>query len=165
MITSFAIILSVVVVLGTMAWRRSRKTFRQAVDLGIDQGRILILRIPLAVLLGALLVELIPQEMIQPALGQQSGMSGVLIASIAGALLPGGPYLSFPIAVALYKAGVGAPQLIAMLSGWSVYAVYRTLAFELPMMGGRFIALRLASSITFPFLAGTVALFAFTGTP
>ena len=160
MIASYIIILTLVLVLSGIALHRSTKTFTQAVRIGIGQGRILALRMPLAILVGAFLVELIPQEMIRPALGEQSGLTGILIASMAGALLPGGPYLSFPIAVALYKAGVGAPQLVALITAWSVYAVYRTLSFELPMMGARFILLRLASSIMFPPLAGIISAFA-----
>jgi len=157
MIGSLVAIWSLVVILGIIALRRSKETVRQAARIGIDQGRLLVLRMPLAILMGAFLVELVPQEMIQNALGEESGLTGILIASVAGALLPGGPFVSFPIAVAFYKAGVGTPQMMALLTAWSVYAVHRTLNFELPIMGNRFILLRLASSIMFPPLAGIIS--------
>ena len=154
---SFVIIWGLVLILGTIALRRSRETFKQAARIAVSQGQTLILRVPLAMLVGAFLVELLPQEMVRGALGEESGLTGILIASVAGALLPGGPFLSFPIAVAFYKAGVGTPQLIAMITAWSVYAVHRALIFELPIMGARFVLLRVASSVMFPPLAGIIA--------
>jgi len=154
MIASLVIVWGLVLVLGVMALRRSTDTVRRAARIGVDQGRTLVLRMPLAILIGEFMIELIPQQALQGVIGEESGLTGILIASLAGSLLPGGPAISFPIAVAFYKAGVGAPQLIALLTAWSVYAFHRSLIFELPMMGGRFIALRLASSAMFPPLAG-----------
>ena len=160
MMTSIITTWGLVLILGVIALRRPHGTFKQAARLGLDQARVLILRVPLAILVGAFLVELVPPELIQDSIGADSGLTGILIASVAGALLPGGPFLSFPIAVAFYKAGVGAPQLMAMLTAWSIYAVYRTLNFELPIMGARFVLLRLASSIMFPPLVGIIAVLA-----
>jgi uncharacterized membrane protein YraQ (UPF0718 family) len=162
MIASFIIIYGLVLILSVVALRRSKETFMEAARIGLEQGRMLILRMPLAILVGAFLLELVPQEIVHLALGEQSGLQGILIASVVGAFLPGGPFLSFPIAVALYKAGVGAPQLMALLTAWSVYAVHRTLIFELPLMGARFVWLRLASSIMLPSLVGIIAALALT---
>ncbi len=160
MIESLIIIWSLVLILGIIALRRSKATLGLAVRASADQGRMLLLRIPLAVLATTFLVELLPPELMRDSIGAESGIAGIMIASVAGALLPGGPFLSFPIAVALFKAGVGAPQMMALLTAWSVYAVHRTLNFELPMMGGRFILLRLASSIMIPPLVGIAAMLA-----
>ena len=49
-----------------------------------------------------------------------------------------------------------APDGYTLLTAWAVYAIHRSLIFELPMMGFRFIVLRLASSIMFPPLAGII---------
>lgn len=157
MIVSFIIVWTLVAILVTIALRRSRATAKEALRIGIMQGRVLVLRMPLAILVGAFLVEIVPQEVLRSAIGQESGLTGILIASVAGGLLPGGPFVSFPIAVAFYKAGVGVPQMMALLTAWSVYAIHRTLNFELTMMGGRFILLRLASSCLFPPFAGIAA--------
>ena len=43
---------------------------------------------------------------------------------------------------------------MALLTAWSVYAVHRVLAFELPMMGLRFVLFRIAISLALPFVAG-----------
>ena len=160
MTESLVIIWSLVLILGIIALRRSKATLWRAAQASADQGRMLVLRIPLAILATTFVMELVPQEVIKDSIGTDSGVAGIMIASVAGALLPGGPFLSFPIAVALFKAGIGAPQMMAMLTAWSVYAVHRTVNFELPMMGGRFTLLRLASSAMFPPLVGIVAMLA-----
>lgn len=154
MIVSTILVWTVALILAAIALSRSRALFKPAGQLAMDQGRTLLARMPLAILIGAFLVELIPQEVINNAIGRDSGVKGILIASLAGGLLPGGPYLSFPIAVAIYKAGVGTPQMIALMTGWALYAFHRTISFELPMMGSRFILLRLVPSLIFPPLAG-----------
>ena len=165
MIASMVIIWGLVLLLGVVAIRRSTDTVRRAARIGLNQGRTLLLRMPLAILIGEFMIDLIPQEALHGVTGSESGLTGILIASLAGSLLPGGPAISFPIAVAFYKAGAGAPQLIALLTAWSVYAFHRALIFELPMMGSRFIALRLASSAMFPPLAGIISALAFRFIP
>ncbi len=154
MIASNILVWGLVLILGSIALRRPRGTISKAFQFSAGQGRAMLLRMPMAILLGAFLVEIVPKELMQSAMGHDSGVGGILLASIAGALLPGGPFISFPIAVAFYKAGAGAPQLTALLTGWSIWAFHRTLNYELPMMGPRFLALRLASSFLFPPLAG-----------
>lgn len=158
MIVSALIVWTLVVVLLVIARRRSQATVKQAGRLAINQARTLALRMPLAIVLGAFLVEIIPQELMQQALGPETGFRGILLASAAGALLPGGPFISFPIAVAFAKAGAGAPQLMALITGWTIWALHRTLNFELPMMGPRFALLRMTSSFLFPPLAGLLCM-------
>jgi hypothetical protein len=72
--------------------------------------------------------------------------------------VPGGPILSFPIVVVLYKAGAGVPQLIAFLTAWSVFAFHRIMIYEVNLMGWRFTAVRLVSSLVLPPLAGLGAM-------
>jgi hypothetical protein len=75
---------------------------------------------------------------------------------------------SFPVAVFMWQYGAGVPQMVAMLTGWSLFAFHRLVAYELPMMGWRFAAVRVASSLIVPPLAGllaaaTMALFGLSG--
>ena len=46
---------------------------------------------------------------------------------------------------------------MALVAGWSVFALHRLLAYEAPIMGWKFIALRLGSSLVLPVLAGLFA--------
>lgn len=157
---SFFIVWILVAILLVIAARRSRETVRQAGSIALNQGRVLVLRMPLAILFGGFLVEIVPPELMQRALGPETGIQGILIASLAGSMLPGGPFISFPIAVAFAKAGAGAPQLMSLIAGWTIWAIHRTLNFEFPMMGPRFVALRIASSCLFPPFAGVACMLA-----
>ena len=111
-------------------------------------------RLVLALLAAAFLSELVPSSAVAALIGGQSGLTGILIATLVGGLLPGGPMTSFPIAVFVWGAGGGIPQMVALLAGWSVFAFHRVLAYEIPMMGWRFAALRLLSVAVIPPLAG-----------
>ena len=43
------------------------------------------------------------------------------------------------------------------MTAWSVLAIHRTLSFELPLMGSRFVLLRLLVSLPLPLIAGALA--------
>jgi uncharacterized membrane protein YraQ (UPF0718 family) len=95
--------------------------------------------------------------MVSRWLGAESGFTGIVIASVCGIFVPAGGVIAFPLALAMLKVGVGVPQLIAFLTSWEVFAVHRVLAFELPMMGANFVAIRITASFLMPPLAGLAA--------
>lgn len=109
-----------------------------------------------AFLVAGMLQVLIPQSLVQTWLGDESGLRGILIGSLAGGFTPGGPYVSLPIAMVLVKSGAGAGTIIAFLTGWSLYAFGR-LPMEVGILGWRLTLLRLASVLLFPPLAGLLA--------
>ena len=55
-------------------------------------------------LIGGLVQVLLPPELIQSWLGKEAGVKGVLIGCLAGGLIPGSPYVIFPVVGGLYKA-------------------------------------------------------------
>ena len=111
----------------------------------------------LALLAAAFLAQVIPTEGVGAVLGPDTGMSGILLASVIGGVMPGGPMTSFPIALIVWQSGAGTAQTVAFLAGWSVFALHRVLAYEAPLMGWRFSGLRLASCFFLPPLAGVLA--------
>lgn len=115
--------------------------------------RILIL-IGAGILLGGFVQVLIPADLIARWLGTKSGVRGILIATIAGAITPGGPLVSFPLVLALRAAGADAAALVAYLTAWSTIALNRMIIWEIPFMGGEFTLVRVASSILLPILVG-----------
>lgn len=121
------------------------------------QATALAIRLPLALLAASFLSQIVPTESIGHLLGGESGARGVVLAAVLGGILPGGPMASFPIALFVWQAGAGPAQMVAMLAGWSVFAMHRVLAFEAPLMGWRFSALRLSASFLLPFAAGLLA--------
>jgi uncharacterized membrane protein YraQ (UPF0718 family) len=149
-----AILLGVMIVL---AQCRGTGLHRQAASEAWQQLRLIALRLPLALMAASLLGELLPQETLAILLGPQSGWQGIVLASGLGALLPGGPMVSFPFVILLQQAGMAPAPMVALLTAWSVLAVHRVLSFELPLMGMRFVALRWIVSLPLPLLAGTMA--------
>ncbi|MBI2145523.1 permease [Candidatus Woesearchaeota archaeon] len=107
-----------------------------------------------AFLIASLLVIILPKEQIALWLGRESGLKGILLGTLMGALTPGGPFLTFPILVAFWKAGAGAGTVIAYLTAWSLFGINRVLVWELPFFGPKFVALRIAMSFVVPILLG-----------
>lgn len=124
-----------------------------------DAGRqiaILAIRVPLALLSAAFISNIVPPEAVAALVGPETNLVGIVVASAIGALVPGGPVLTFPLALLVWRAGAGEAQMVAFLTAWSIFAVHRIVSFEIPLLGWRFVATRLASSWMLPFIAGTV---------
>ena len=85
-----------------------------------------------------------------------AGIRGILIGTIAGALVPGGPYVCFPIAVGLLRSGAGIGTMVAFLTAWSLWAVSR-LPMEVGILGWKFTLIHIASTFFFPPIAGVIA--------
>jgi hypothetical protein len=99
-----------------------------------------------------------PQDLIIPWIGPQSGLLGVAIATIGGAATSGGPVVGFSIAAAALKAGGGAPQIIAYVVAWSLFSIQRLIGWEIPLMPARVVWLRAAVSVPLPFIAAAAAI-------
>lgn len=101
--------------------------------------------------------ELVPDRFAAALFGPESGLLGHLAATVAGACIPGGPFVSFPVVLALWSSGAGAAQMVTLVSAWSVLGVNRVILWEGPLMGWRFVALRLAATAWLPPLSGLAA--------
>ncbi|MFQ6016960.1 MAG: hypothetical protein ACE5KF_02085 [Kiloniellaceae bacterium] len=143
--------------LGVIAYSRADGRHRKGLEFALGQFVVLLPRIILALLTAGFVSTLVPAELIAAWLGPESGWRGIVIASLFGGLVPGGPVIIFPVAVLLATAGAGIPQLVAFITAWSVFAVHRILLFELPLIGWRFTALRLLSSFPLPVIAGLLS--------
>ncbi len=143
--------------LGWVAWRRPGGEFRRGLRIAAGHLGTMAPRILVALPMAVFLAELIPGDLVGEWLGAASGWQGILLASGFGMLVPAGGRIAFPLALALFKVGVGLPQLIAFLTAWSVFAIHRVIAFEVPLLGIQFAALRLASSVILAPLSGLIA--------
>ncbi len=128
--------------------------------LGLKAAGNLLLQItPLLILsfiVAGMVQQLVPTEIISKWVGTESGFRGILIGTAAGSLMPGGPYVSLPIAAGLLRAGAGIGTMVAFLTGWSLWAVSR-LPLEIGIMGWKFWLIRLACTFFFPPIAGLIA--------
>ena len=71
-------------------------------------------------------------------------------------LLPGGPYVVFPLIAALYQVGAGLGPAITLVTSWAMLALI-SVTFELSFMGWRFVAVRWLMALPFPLLIGALA--------
>ncbi|MDZ7372377.1 MAG: permease [candidate division KSB1 bacterium] len=105
---------------------------------------------------------LVPRETLGKWIGEESGWRGILVGTLTGAIAPGGPYVSLPIAAGLMRAGAGVGTMVAFLTAWSLWAVGR-LPMEIGIMGWRFALIRLSCTFFFPPIAGFLAQTLFSG--
>ncbi len=107
-----------------------------------------------ALILAGMLQVVIPQETVARYFGQKSGMTAILMASAAGVITPGGPMVSVPLLVVLANSGMALGPLVAYMTAWSLFGVQRIIAWEVPLMGWRFVIARVVPSLAFPIIAG-----------
>ena len=100
---------------------------------------------------------LIPRAVLTRWVGQDSGPRGLWVASIAGALVPGGPMMIFPLAVGFRTAGATVPTLVTFVTAWSLLGINRTVIWEMSFLHIDFVLLRLAICLPLPFAAGWLA--------
>jgi uncharacterized membrane protein YraQ (UPF0718 family) len=117
----------------------------------------LIPHLGLGLLIAAAVTVLVPKKRVAKWLGEESGFRGLVVASVIGAVMPGGPFASFPLVFALAQAGADIGALISFLIAWAAIGVNRLVIWEIPFMGLEFSTLRFLSSIPLPLIAGLIA--------
>ena len=147
-----------VAVLALTAAVRSKALFREGATEGARDFVLLLPRIMIGVVGSGYIAAIMPQDLITTWIGPNSGILGITIATLAGAITPGGAVVGFSVGAAALKGGGGAPQAIAYSTAWSLYALTRLINWEVAMMPARVVWLRAAVSIPLPFLAGIGAM-------
>lgn len=100
---------------------------------------------------------LVPREVLTRWLGSESGWRGLGVASLAGALVPGGPMMIFPLAAGFRSAGATAPTLITFVTAWSLYGINRTVIWEMSFLHIDFVLVRVLICLPIPMVLGLVA--------
>lgn len=131
---------------------------KSALNMTIDILPLLIF----AFIMAGMIQTLLPQELLSKWIGEESGIRGILIGTIAGGITPGGPYVSLPLAAGFLRAGASLGTMVAFITAWSLWAVAR-LPMEIGIMGWKFTAVRLACTFFFPPIAGFLAQMLFSG--
>ena len=147
-----------VIALGVMAAVRSKPLFFDGMRTGLSDFFVILPRILIGIIGSGYLAQALPKDGIADLIGPETGMTGVAIGALAGALTPGGPMVGFAIGATMLKGGAGAPQVIAYSIAWALYALPRILSFELPYLSARVVWLRAAISVPLPFIAAALAM-------
>ena len=146
------------VILLIFSWRESTDTVRRGFEMTWGTTKQNALLIILAFIIVGFVNVLSPEKLVTAWIGPGSGWSGVLLAEFLGMLLPGGPYVVFPLIALLYQAGAGMAPVITLITSWATQSLL-TVSFELPFMGWRFTLVRWGLGLLIPLLAGMIALF------
>ena len=148
------VLVAVAIVLAIVAYLKDPGLPMLGVKNGLSLLWFVLPRLIPALILAGLMQVLVPQEVVARYFGRQAGFRGLVIASAAGILTPGGPMVSVPLLVALANSGAAMPSLVAYMTAWSLFGLQRIIAWEAPLMGWRFVSVRVLASLALPLLAG-----------
>lgn len=150
-------LLLVAIILAVVAWRQGGS--EQALEGLLAGGRTLWSVTPLllaAFVVAGLTQALVSRETIERWLGRSSGWRGILLACVGGALIPGGPYVYYPIAGALLKSGAGLGVLISFVVAKNLWSISR-LPMEVALLGTELTFIRFGLTLIVPPLLGLAA--------
>lgn len=138
----------------------TREKTAESVVLGANSLVKMSLLLLSGIFLGSLVGTFLPRDVIARVLGEESGFNGILLGTLFGAVIPGGPYVLFPVLAALYSSGAGIPPMVAMIFAWSCIALVRIpteLGYLSAVDGQKIIWLRVLLGIPVPVIAGILA--------
>lgn len=95
----------------------------------------------------------VPKEIIGKYLGSTSGVKGIVLSLILGALPTGPLYIAFPMAAALLAKGAKRSNIIIFLSAWACIKIPQEMV-ELQFLGPKFMLIRLFFTIIFVVIMG-----------
>ena len=110
-----------------------------------------------ACLIAAFVAVLMPRELVVRWVGAESGFLGLVIATLAGVICPGGPITIFPIAAAFVSIGADIGATVAFITSWTLLGYARALVWELPFFGPDFVMWRIVAAAPLPLVAGLIA--------
>lgn len=113
-----------------------------------DSFKQMILIFPAVLILMGLFSVWTSREFVIDHLGDSSGLKGIVIAFVLGALPTGPLYIAFPMAQALRKKGASYTNIVVFLSAWGCIKIPQELV-ELQFMGLQFMLARLGLTILF----------------
>lgn len=160
-VAGFTALLAIIAaILCVIAYRRSPALLNDGFKDARAQFMHLLPRLAIGILGSGFLAHLLPKETVLAWFGPNSGWTGTMLASLAGALTPGGPVVGFALGAASLKAGADLAQVVAYVTAWSLFTFNRMITWEIPSMPWRIVVLRVAVSLPFPFLAAGVTMLA-----
>lgn len=131
--------------------------FLEAVDDDIGMLIDTLPRVLVAISVAALLWVLLPRDRLAGMLGRESGLKGLVIATFAGTITPGGPSSAYALLAMLGASGADRGTMIAYIAAWATLGLQRILIWDVPFMGEEFSILRFAVTVPLPIIAGMIA--------
>jgi len=113
----------------------------------------MILILPAVMIILGLFAVWVPKESVVKYLGKTSGIKGIFLSIVIGALPTGPLYVAFPMAATLIKKGARMSNIIVFLSSWACIKIPQEMV-ELQFLGVKFMLLRLFLTITLVIIMG-----------
>jgi uncharacterized membrane protein YraQ (UPF0718 family) len=108
-------------------------------------------------LIAAFVTRLLPREVVARVVGSESGLLGLVVAMMMGAVLPGGPLTIYPVAAAFLVLGADVGTAVAFITAWNLLGYNRALIWELPFFGPEFVGWRILIALPLPLIGGLLA--------
>jgi uncharacterized membrane protein YraQ (UPF0718 family) len=108
------------------------------------------IELTLGFVLAGLLDVLIPAPVLSRWMGGAGLGHGIVVGWVAGLIMPGGPYLAFPIVANLFRSGAAPGPLIALLTAKTLVSPIRMLTYEAPLLGWPLTLARLVPGVLLP---------------
>ncbi len=112
------------------------------------------IELALGFVLAGLLEVLIPAPVLSRWLGAEQPGRGILVGWAAGLVMPGGPYLVFPIVANLFRNGAAPGPLITLLTAKTLVSPVRMLTYEAPLLGWPLTLARFVPGVLLPPVMG-----------
>ena len=155
---STAFIAVAVVAAGTIVyWRDGQARFLEILSSDFVLFVDILPKVLAACLIAAFVTVLMPRETVLRWVGAESGFMGLIIATLVGIVVPGGPITVFPIAAAFVAIGADVGATIAFVTSWTLLGYGRALVWELPFFGPEFVIWRSLIALPLPLVAGLLA--------
>jgi uncharacterized membrane protein YraQ (UPF0718 family) len=138
-------------------WRDGRERFVEILTGDFVLFVDILPKVLAACLIASFVAVLMPREAVVRWVGAESGWTGLLIATLAGIICPGGPITIFPIAAAFIAIGADVGAAIAFITSWTLLGYARALVWELPFFGAEFVIWRSLVALPLPMVAGLLA--------
>jgi uncharacterized membrane protein YraQ (UPF0718 family) len=157
------LLLLIVALLAALAGQRGG--WKLVLDGILSGARLLWMVLPLLVaafVIAGLIQVLVTKEMVTRWLGREAGWRGIALACVGGALMPGGPYVYYPIAAVLLQSGASLGVLVAFVTAKNLWALSR-LPLEFALLGPTLTIARFVVTLVVPPLMGLLAEWLFGG--
>ncbi len=114
------------------------------------------LELAIGFLLAGMTDVLFPAATLTRWLGPDSPGRGIFSGWAIGLLLPGGPYVAFPVVAGLFAKGAAPGALIALVAAKTLLSPVRALTYEAPLLGWPLTAARMIPALFVPPLLGVI---------
>lgn len=152
--TTVLILLALVIVAFAAAYARDPALPMQGLQASGKLFGSVWVELALGFVLAGLIEVLVPAAAISRWLGSERLHQGIFAGWAAGLVMPGGPYLFFPVAAKLFDSGASPGALIAFLTAKTLVSPVRMLTYEAPLLGWPLTLARFLPGVLLPPLLG-----------